>query len=277
MFHPPAAGMVQTYSGGSHSFSMSIFNLGGTMAFGIGPLFVTWYVSRFGLPLLPYTCVLGLASVVFLFFIVPMPETEGLRSLGLIGSIKDVFADVWKPIFILWLLSVLRAFVSQSIMTFAPILFYTRDGLPLVSVGGIVAAYVIAGAVSGLVSGHLADRIGYKPIYYVTFALTTPFLYFFLHSSGNWMYINAFLAGFMALATLPLAVSMAQELAPRGRSMVSSLMMGLAFGLGAVLAPITGKLADMFSIQPVLTGMVWLPLLALPLIYYLPDKTRAAT
>ena len=74
------------------------------------------------------------------------------------------------------------------------------------------------------------------------------------------------------MATMPLGVAMAQELAPRGRSMVSSLMMGLAFGFGGMLAPVTGKLADIFSIREVLYFLAIIPLLTIFVISMLPEK-----
>jgi FSR family fosmidomycin resistance protein-like MFS transporter len=84
--------------------------------------------------------------------------------------------------------------------------------------------------------------------------------------------MNVFLAGFFILATLPLGVSMAQELAPRGRSMVSSLMMGLAFGTGGMMTPLTGMAADHFSIRPVLFFLALGPLLTTALIALLPER-----
>ena len=180
MFHPPAAGMIATYAGRNLGFGLSIFNLGGTMAFGVSPVFVAWYVSRFGLEALPYTALYGVLIFAFLYFIVPRPEGESMKDLGFLGSIKDVFGPVWKAVLLIWSLVVLRAFVSQTFLTFTPILF-SQEGHSLVSVGGILAVYVVAGAVSGLVAGHLADRIGYKPVFYVSYALSTPALYLFLH------------------------------------------------------------------------------------------------
>ena len=83
-----------------------------------------------------------------------------------------------------------------------------------------------------LATGHLSDRVGYQPIFYVTNSLATVFLYLLLVLPGTWIFVGAFGAGFFAMATLPLTLAMAQRLAPRGRSMVSSLMMGfLAEGL----------------------------------------------
>ena len=73
------------------------------------------------------------------------------------------------------------------------------------------------------------------------------------------------------MASLPLGVVMAQKIAPRGRSMVASLMMGLAFGTGGLLSPIVGKLGDLFTIQSVLMFLVCVPVLSLIPIFYIPE------
>ena len=93
-----------------------------------------------------------------------------------------------------------------------------------------------------------------------------------LSAAANWVYAGVFLAGFMVLATLPLGVLMAQEMAPKGKSMVSSLMMGLAFGTGGMLAPVTGKLVDLFGVRPVLGFVAMVPLLTIALVPMLPER-----
>ena len=136
----------------------------------------------------------------------------------------------------------------------------------------MVAMFTVAGAISGLLAGHLADRVGYKLIFHISHGLTFPSLYMVLFSSGIWVYPAFFLGGFFVMATLPLGVALAQELAPRGRSMVSSLMMGLAFGTGGMMAPLTGKLAEIFSIRTVLACLAVIPLLTVFLIRFIPEK-----
>ena len=135
-----------------------------------------------------------------------------------------------------------------------------------------VSLFTVAGTISGLIAGHLSDRIGYKPIFYLAHSLTTPSLYLLLYLPGNWVYFSVSLAGLFAMATLPLGVAMAQEMAPKGRSMVSSLMMGFAFGLGGIMIPLTGKLAEIFSIRGVLVFLAIIPLLTTGLISLLPEK-----
>ena len=271
MFHPTVAGMVSTYSGRHFGFSMSIFNMGGTLAFAVGPLFITYCVSSYGLRAAPYTMIFGLAAMAFLFKVIPLPQGEGLKSLGFTGSLSAVLGPVWKSIMLIWIVMVLRTFVTQSFMTFIPVL-YAKEGFSLVSIGTMVSLFTVAGAMSGLIAGHLSDKIGYKPILYSAFGLTTPSLYLLLYLSGNWIYLGIFWAGFFAMATLPLGVAMAQELAPRGRSMVSSLMMGLVYGTGGMMTPVTGMVADVYSIRGVLSFLAIIPFLTMSLIFLLPEK-----
>ena len=271
MFHPTTAGMVSEYSGRHFGLSMSIFNAGGTFAFAVGPVFITYLVGAYGLGISPFTMIIGLVVMVYLFKTVPIPLGESLKDFGFIGSLKEVLGQVWKSIVLIWIIMVLRAFVGISFRSFIAVLF-SQEGYSLVSIGALISIFTVAGSFSGLLAGHLSDKIGYKPIFYFSHGLTTPSLILLLYIPGIWVYFVAFVAGFLSMATLPLGVAMAQELAPRGRSMVSSLMMGFAFGLGGVMAPITGKLADIFSIRPVLCVLAIIPLLTVGLIYMLPEK-----
>jgi len=270
MFHPAVAGMVPLYAGRQVGLSMSIFNTGGTFAFAVGPVFITWFVATYGLGAVPVTMILGLVVSGYLFFTVPQPQSEGLAHLGFVGALKDSLGDVWKSVALIWLVMVPRAVVGQSFLTFMPVLYVAR-GYSLVSAGAIFSLFTVAGTFSGILCGHLSDRIGYKPIFLVTHLLMTPALIALLYLPGSWVYPGAAVAGAFVLATLPLGVVMAQTLAPRGRSMVSSLMMGLAYGLGGIVTPAIGGLCDLFSIRHVLLGVATIPLLSLVLIRRFPQ------
>jgi len=76
------------------------------------------------------------------------------------------------------------------------------------------------------------------------------------------------------LATLFPAVALAQKFAPGGRSLVSSIVMGLALGIAGLLMPLTGKLADHFSIRTVLNVVALIPLAAVVVIRYLPEPEK---
>ncbi|HSL62121.1 MAG TPA: MFS transporter [Desulfotignum sp.] len=269
MFHPATTGMVPLYSGNRTGFCLSIYNTGGTFAFALGPVFITWYVARFGLTAMPWTALLGLVAFLFCAKYLPRPKSENLSRLGFFKSIKDTMGDVYKIIFLIWLVMFLRAVTGQAFMTFMPI-FLADTGHPLPSVGLIVAFFIVAGTLSGLIAGYLADRTGFKIIFFISHLLMTPALLLYVYLPGPFVFLGAFAAGFFVLASLPLGVVMAQKLVPRSRAMVSSLMMGLAYGLGGAISPFVGSLADIFGIETVLVYISFIPLISLIFIARFP-------
>jgi FSR family fosmidomycin resistance protein-like MFS transporter len=271
MFHPTAAGMVEPYAGRHFGLALSIFGTGGTLSFAIGPIFISWFVGRYGLSATPFSMILGFAVFAFLCISVPVPQASTIKNRGFIGSLKEIFGPVWLPIVLICLVMTLRAFAGQSFMTFLPVMV-ARQGYSLVSIGALVSLFSVAGALSGLLAGHLSDRIGFKPVFISALLLATPNMLALLYLPGNWIFLFAFLSGFFIMAPLPLGLALAQRLAPQGKSMASSLMMGLSFGTGGLLAPLTGKLADIFSIQPVLAAIAIIPLLTVVLLFYFFKK-----
>ncbi|MCG6910587.1 MAG: MFS transporter [Deltaproteobacteria bacterium] len=269
MFHPAVTGMVPLYGGRNTGFSMSIFNTGGTLAFGIGPIFITWYVVEFGMAMMPATMLIGIVPLVYLFYALPVPVSEGLKYAGFLGSLKETLGAVWKPLVLIWLVMVLRAAIAQSFLTFMTVLLAER-GYSLVSIGAITSIFIVAGTASGLLAGFLSDRIDFKKIFIAAHMTMAPALMLFLFAQGKWAYPAAAVGGFFALATLPIGVVMAQELAPKGRSMVASLMMGFAYGLGGAFSPLVGKLADLSSLQTTLFCLTLMPLATVVIICFFP-------
>ncbi|MCF6249541.1 MAG: MFS transporter, partial [Desulfobacula sp.] len=269
IFHPSTTGMVPLYSGNRTGFCLSIYNTGGTFAFAMGPIFITWYVARFGLEKMPYTVVLGAISFLFCLKYLPRPVSEKMSSAGFFGSLKQTLGKVYKPIILIWLVMVLRAVVGQTFITFMPI-HLADKGYDLVHVGFIVSVFIIGGTLSGLLAGYLADKTDFKKIFFISHALMAPALLSYLYLDGTWIYLGSFLAGFAVLASMPLGVVMAQKLAPKSRSMVSSLMMGFAYGLGGAISPFIGKLADMYGLETVLFYSAFIPLATLIFILKFP-------
>ena len=276
MFHPSVTGMVPLYAGRNTGLSMSIFNTGGTFAFGIGPIFIAWFVDQFGLSAMPFTMLLGLFAWLYLYQTVPIPDSEGYYLHGFWGSLKEMFGHVWKPLILMWVVMVVRSAVGQSFLTFMPI-HLSEKSFSLVQIGTVTSIFVVSGTFSGLLAGYLSDRIECKTIFIGAHSLMVPALMLFLWISSVWVYAAAAIAGFMVFATIPVSIVLAQALAPKGRSMVASLMMGFAYGLGGMLTAVTGKLADMFGIQTILWFLCFVPLITVVLAFYFPtlrDKER---
>ncbi|MEO6237982.1 MAG: MFS transporter, partial [Vicinamibacterales bacterium] len=67
-----------------------------------------------------------------------------------------------------------------------------------------------------------------------------------------------------------------QALAPISAATVSSLMMGFAWGMGGISAPVVGAIADRYGIEPTLVGLAFIPLIAAAVSMLLPPRAPAA-
>ena len=274
IYHPTAAGMVSAHAGRRTGLSMSIFGLGGTLAFALGPVVFAGYITLWGLHRLPYLTPVGLSVFVLLFVLIPASDGKSLTQRDFMGSLRESIGEVWKPVVTIWAIAFSRAFVEQTLLTFMLVLT-ASEGHSLVSVGSILSLFTVGGSVSAIASGHLVDRIGYKPVYLFSFALSSPCMLLFIHGSGWKMYPMAFLCGFLLLATLFPALALAQKIAPKGRSLVSSIVMGLALGTAGIMMPFAGMMADVFGIRTVLSYLAFIPLAALFLIRNLPEPGKS--
>ena len=273
VYHPTAAGMVSVYAGRRTGLAMSLFGLGGILGFTLGPIVCSGYVTFMGLRRLPILTVFGLLVFVILFIMIPTADVDDHHHSDFFNTLKESLGEAWKPVLLVWSIAFSRAFVEQSFLTFIPVLT-AAEGYSLVSVGGIVSMFTVGGSISALICGHLVDRIGFKPVYFFSFALSSPSLLLFINADGRQIYPLAMLSGFFLLATLFPAVALAQKIAPRGRSLVSSIIMGLGMGTAGLMMPLTGMIADAFGIRTVLTFVGLIPLAALLLIRHLPEPGR---
>jgi FSR family fosmidomycin resistance protein-like MFS transporter len=186
IYHPTAAGMVSVYAGPRTGFAMSIFGLGGTLGFTLGPIVCSGYVTLMGLQRLPILTIFGLLVFVILFIMIPAADGDDYSRNDFFGTLQESLGEVWKPVLLIWSIAFCRAFVEQSLLTFIPVLT-AAEGHSLVSVGGIVSLFTIGGSISALVCGHLVDRIGFRPVYFFSFALASPTLLLFINADGRYI------------------------------------------------------------------------------------------
>jgi FSR family fosmidomycin resistance protein-like MFS transporter len=199
----------------------------------------------------------------------PLPHAERVRT-----SLADL-RPVARPLGLLYLVVVVRSAVSSGFATFLPLFVHAR-GWSVEAGGVLTTAYLTAGALGGFVGGSLADRFGGLRVVRLSFALAAPFYvaFFFLPETPG---LVCLVLGYAILqATLPVNVVLGQELAPRHASAISSLLMGAAWGIGALLVGPVGALADHSGLR---VGLMALSALIVPgfaCALALPDARFAA-
>ena len=239
-FHPQAA-MLAAHGEGRRSLAMSIFITGGTLGFALGPLYAASVTGWLGLGRSWLAMLPGLALGALLFARtarLAMP----VRAPGERPALREL-RPVLRPLTLLYFAVVCRSAVASGFMTFLPI-HLSHRGFSLAAGGLLVTAYLALGAIGGFVGGWLAERIGGRRVVVMSFAGAVPlFLGFLLLPDAQGL--ACLIAGaFVLQASLPVNVVLGQELSPRHSGTISSLLMGAAWGLGALLVSPIGVLAD---------------------------------
>ena len=262
--HPQAAAMIGDIGRRRAGFFMSVWMIGGTSGMAAGPLIVIVVVSIFGLPGTVYTIVLAVVITIFLVRLAPAPP---LRSTSDAYSLRKHLFPKMGSLALLWFLVVIRSATGMSFLNFLSVLL-VQKGLPLLTSGFAVSLYTGGGALGGFIGGTLSDYVGRKKVMLASFFLSPVVLLLFLKSQGILSLVLLIIGGICMWATTPVLIVAAQEIAPESRTLVSSMMMGLGWGFGAILVTVTGLLGDTIGLERALQWILTLPLLGVALIVF---------
>jgi FSR family fosmidomycin resistance protein-like MFS transporter len=247
-FHPQAAVLASGLSE-RRAIALSYFVTGGSLGFACGPLFAVTVVSAFGLSKTWLAAIPGImvASLLLAWFtrVAPHPHSHMLRPS--LGELKPV----WKPLSLIYGTGVFRSAVSYGFMTFMPLLLH-RKGFSVAAGGTFLTLYLGAGAVGGFLGGWAADRWGGRAVLVRSFAGALPLYLSFLFLPIAAGLVALVLGCFILQSSLPVNVTMGQELSPRHASTISSLLMGAAWGVGQLMAGPIGVLADARGLETAL-------------------------
>jgi FSR family fosmidomycin resistance protein-like MFS transporter len=261
--HPQAAAMVGDIGRRRAGFFMSVWMIGGTLGLALGPLMITVTVSIFGLRGTIYTIVLAVIITVFLMRFAPRSASR--KDLAHGYSLRTHLFPKIGSLAVLWVLTVIRTATGVSFMHFLSVLLIQK-GFPLFTAGLAVSLFIGGGALGGFVGGILSDRVGRKKVMLVSFLLSPIVLLLFLKSHGIPSLGILVVGGICMWGTAPVLIVAAQEIAPESRTLVSSMMMGVGWGVGSILVAVTGLLGDTIGLEKALQWILILPLIGVALV-----------
>lgn len=133
--------------------------------------------------------------------------------------------------------------------------------------------FMASGVLGTFFGGPIADRLGKRNMIFWSMVGTAP-LALLLPHMGLWAVAPLFfMIGFILNTSFSVTVVYAQELVPGRIGMVSGLIVGLAFGMGALGSVVLGKVADVTSISYTMMLISFLPLLGLLTVMLPTDRT----
>jgi MFS transporter, FSR family, fosmidomycin resistance protein len=265
-FHPPGAMVAHTAGRSRPGTAMAVFVTSGSIGFALSPLLVANAAGRFGLESTAWFMLPGIACALLFARAVPALPLAPPRAHG--GGLRALRPQA-RNLFLLYLLVVLRTVVSLSFATFVPVLL-TAQGMHVGEAGTAMALYLFMSGIGGFGGGRLSDQLGPRRVIVWSLLLATPFLFLAPQTEGWTFALLLSIGGLFLQSTLPVNVSFGQALAPHSAATVSSLMMGVAWGSGGMLVPVTGMVADALGLPTTLTLLAALPLVAAALATRLP-------
>lgn len=276
IFHPEGSRVAYMAAGKKRGLAQSIYQVGGNAGQSMAPLFTAFiflYTGQFGTIWFTVLAVLGvmvLFSVSFWYkgeLKDKIPKQKQQRKQKLHISKRIVFS-----IGLLIFLVFARSWYGAGITNFFHFYMIEKFQLSVKSAQLYVFLFMLAGVFGTFFGGPLADRFGKRTILVVSMLGSVPFTLLLPHMPPLFIAPLLVIIGFILQSSFSVTVVYAQELLPGMIGLVSGLIVGLAFGLGALGAVIFGVIGDSYSLQTVMLLCSVLPVLGI-LTYLLPtDK-----
>jgi FSR family fosmidomycin resistance protein-like MFS transporter len=239
-FHPQSAALVMAASE-RRGMAMAFFVTGGTIGFSVGPMFAVGIVTAFGLERTWIAAIPGIivSGLLLAWFSRVTPRARHEMKPPSLRRLRPIAG----PLSLLYLGTVARSAVSYGFMTYLP-LYLTGRGYTLSQSGVFVSLYLLLGSLGGFLGGWLSDRMGGARVILASFLTATPFYFAFLVLPDRPGLVCLVAGSFLLQTSLPVNVVIGQELSPEHSSTIASLLMGAAWGFGALIVGPVGALAD---------------------------------
>jgi FSR family fosmidomycin resistance protein-like MFS transporter len=261
IMHPEAGKYAALLSGSRRSGGISIFQIGGSLGFALGPVTIAALLAHFGRFGSLVLLAPGLLAVGYVYVVIrrahlmAQPAHENQRKL------EAAAAPAVDRLGISLVVSstAVRFLTTAAFMTYLPNLLTARGGT-IVEAGQLVTAFLLVGIVGMYLGGYLGDRLGSLTASVIALVAAVPCLLgFFLAPPAAGVGLLLLGSVFLSVQNAP-GVVIVQALLPRNLGMALGLINGVAFGAGSVLVTVVGVAVTRFGPQTALLDVSVMPL-----------------
>lgn len=275
-FHPQGARLVNRVAGDRKATAMSVFGVGGTLGFALGPGLVTAALLAWGLP---GTAVLalpaGLLAALIAWHLAATPADGRSASARRPGDAFTASSDAWGPFARLTAAVVARAVLFFGLNTFIPLYWIHVLGQSKAAGATALTVFAAAGVIGTLLGGRLSDRWGPTRIAASGFCALLPLVPLLVGvTSVPAALVVLALIGFALSTTYSPLVVLGQAYLPNHIGLSSGVTLGLAISIGGVATPLLGRVADHYGLWTTLAVLGFVPLASAALALTLPHPAR---
>ncbi|MGP4078449.1 MFS transporter [Pseudalkalibacillus sp. R45] len=279
VFHPEGSRVAYMAAGNRRGLAQSIYQVGGNTGTSLAPIMTAlvfvplgqfgavWFTSFAAVAIFVLFYVSGWYSKQLVNF-PRVSKTNQKKNIQVKRKKKVVFAMI-----ILIFLVFARSWYFSGIGNYYQFYLIDDYGLSIRQAQIYLFIFLAAGVLGTFLGGPLADRLGKRNMIFWSLAGTAPLALLLPHVGLLMVIPLFFLIGFILNTSFSVTVVYAQELVPGRIGMVSGLIVGLAFGMGALGSVLLGKMADVTSISFTMWAISFLPLLGLFTMLLPKDET----
>jgi FSR family fosmidomycin resistance protein-like MFS transporter len=272
----PEAGRYSTLLGGTRRASaISVFQIGGQVGYGIGPLVAAALLAHGGASSIVAMSLPGLVAALAIAAFMPafardadaaQPRRSTAHAPASLAP-RDRLA-----IGLLVASTALRYLTGASFAYYLPNLLSAR-GLSLTGAGAVVTGFLVAAALGLYAGGASADRFGHARIAIAGLVASVPPLLLALAAHGT-LTVAMLLVGsaLLSVQNAP-GVALAQAILPRNLGMSLGLMNGVAFGIGSAGVALVGVVVTRAGADVALALVACAPFAA-ALAYWAVERLR---
>lgn len=280
-FHPEGSRVAFLAAGPRRGFAQSIFQVGGNAGQALAPLITALILVPLGQFGAIWFTLVAFLAVLFLLYIARWYK-EKLHILAQNGNNQKEEQQRKAPrraltvaVILLVTIVFVRSWYHSAIANFYAFFAIDTFSISIAKAQLFIFVFLFSGAVGTFLGGPLADRFGKRNVILLSFivpaplALLLPFVPYYV------ALVVLGLIGLFLLSSFSVAVVYAQELIPGKIGTMSGLIVGFAFGMGAIGAVVFGSVIDLFGITKTMIVVAFLPIIGL-LAAFLPADEKVA-
>ncbi len=258
LFHPQVSALVRDFNKKNPDLSraMGVFLGLGTIGYAIGPYISTYIVENFGEKNFIYIGIIGLLTCIFIYFFVPkMKNREKINNANFLFIIKEILKN--KTCVFLTFIAVVKSAVSVSFGTYIPFLLQ-KQGYSLSQIGLIVTLFFVSGGLATIFSSKIEKRLTANGVIVLSFVSIAPLTALFLLTFRYFKYFSILLfilTGFFILLSVGVILVQAQKQMPEYTGVISGVMQGFSWGIGALFLSPLGFVGQYFGVDKILILM----------------------
>ena len=278
-FHPEGSRVAFMAAGTRRGLAQSIYQVGGNSGQALAPLITALILVPLGqFGAIWFTLVAAIAIGLLIYIARWYSEQVRLQASVKKESIKKKKQSrlhrrtVTFAIMLLIFLVFARSWFHAGITNFYAFYVIDQYGATIQQAQVYLFIFLAAGAIGTFAGGPLADKFGKRNIIMLSMLGSAPLTLILPHVGEVAAYPLIAVIGFIILSSFSVAVVYAQELVPGKIGTVSGLIIGLAFGMGALGSIALGLMADAIGLTNTMLFTVSLPILGIATFFLPSDK-----